>query len=747
MTEDALHRLRSLPAAARIPTRRRPALRWGVLAPGGIAADFTDALHRHTRQRVVAAGSRSAERAAAFAAAHGVERVVRLATSSSSPIPEVDVVYVASPHSEHLEHALLAIAAGKHVLIEKPMAVTADAGARRIVAAARAAGVFAMEAMWTRYLPQTDIVRQLLDDGCARRGARRHGRLRRRAPLRPGEPAVRTPPSPAARCSTSASTSCRGRHSRSAPRQASSPPGRSPRPASTSRSRSSCRPRTARRHCSAPACGRARRPSPRSAGRRARRDGQPVLGGRAACGSSVPTAPLAAHWGDPYGRPHREGMSYEAAALARYVDRGLHRLAAASTGRGGRHARDASTRRAASSGRRGVGRRERAVSGAQWRGARPPLRPDRRPLRPGVLADLARRSRRQLGPVVPAVPARRAPRPRRRALERPCRLAAGAQPRHHRDRRRQAVHAAIGARRPRYDKLHGTGFARQRLHPARPGARAGDRLLGGGHPRHPAARRALPRRARPPAPRDARRARPCAPSGAIELAEIKTTNKAFRSIPRNYLRQIWWQQYVLGAERTLFVWEQHDGFVPLHDEPECRWVDRDESGDREAGRPRRRPDRRRCSRDSPAPTGARPRSSAARPPSAVPLGRRGIAARMRVSASAVDREPRDRHGRPASSSHAPTSVATWTIASSPPTIVITATATQLTSENRATRGTAARERDLEHRVAGGGEAEHGEHSVDEVLRRRARIDERHRAVRRAGDLRGDHEAERRRNRA
>ncbi|ANF32704.1 recombinase [Leifsonia xyli] len=63
----------------------------------------------------------------------------------------------------------------------------------------------------------------------------------------------------------------------------------------------------------------------------------------------------------------------------------------------------------------------------------------------------------------------------------------------------------------------------------------------------------------------------------IELCEIKTTNKPLRSIPRHYLRQIWWQQYVLGAERTLFVWEQHDGFVPLRDEPECRWVDRDEA--------------------------------------------------------------------------------------------------------------------------------------------------------------------------
>lgn len=65
-------------------------------------------------------------------------------------------------------------------------------------------------------------------------------------------------------------------------------------------------------------------------------------------------------------------------------------------------------------------------------------------------------------------------------------------------------------------------------------------------------------------------------SGHLELAEIKTTNKAWRSIPRNYLRQIWWQQYVLGAERTLMVWEQHENFVPVG-EPEFRWVDRDES--------------------------------------------------------------------------------------------------------------------------------------------------------------------------
>lgn len=64
--------------------------------------------------------------------------------------------------------------------------------------------------------------------------------------------------------------------------------------------------------------------------------------------------------------------------------------------------------------------------------------------------------------------------------------------------------------------------------------------------------------------------------GTLELAEIKTTNKPWRSIPKHYLRQIWWQQYVLGAERTLMVWEEHRDFVPVGD-PQYRWVDRDES--------------------------------------------------------------------------------------------------------------------------------------------------------------------------
>lgn len=65
--------------------------------------------------------------------------------------------------------------------------------------------------------------------------------------------------------------------------------------------------------------------------------------------------------------------------------------------------------------------------------------------------------------------------------------------------------------------------------------------------------------------------------GRVELAEIKTTNKGWNKIPKHYLRQVWWQQYVIGAERTLFVWEEHRDFRPLHREPKCVWIDRDDA--------------------------------------------------------------------------------------------------------------------------------------------------------------------------
>ena len=64
--------------------------------------------------------------------------------------------------------------------------------------------------------------------------------------------------------------------------------------------------------------------------------------------------------------------------------------------------------------------------------------------------------------------------------------------------------------------------------------------------------------------------------GVLELAEIKTTGKGWDQIPGNYLRQVYWQQYVLGAQRTFFVWEQHHNFIPIADEPKFTWIERDD---------------------------------------------------------------------------------------------------------------------------------------------------------------------------
>ncbi|MCL2794997.1 MAG: Gfo/Idh/MocA family oxidoreductase [Microbacteriaceae bacterium] len=145
------------------PGHGEPSLRWGVIGPGWIAGEFVKAVRAHTRQQVVAVASRSAARSSIFAAAHGistaVDSVERLVT-----LPEVDVVYVATPNSEHAATGLAAIAAGKHVLIEKPIGLNADE-ARALADAGRTAGVLVMEAMWTRYLPQTSVIRRLLADG------------------------------------------------------------------------------------------------------------------------------------------------------------------------------------------------------------------------------------------------------------------------------------------------------------------------------------------------------------------------------------------------------------------------------------------------------------------------------------------------------------------------------------------------------------------------------------------------------
>ena len=153
----------SLPTSRVPDPMTAPPLNWGIMAPGWIAHMFASALRASTRQRLVAVGSRSPERGRAFADEFGIP-TVHSSYADLVADPQVDVIYVASPHSEHADQALLAIEAGKHVLVEKAFARNAKE-ARRVVVAARSRQVAVMEAMWTRFLPRTDIVRQLLADG------------------------------------------------------------------------------------------------------------------------------------------------------------------------------------------------------------------------------------------------------------------------------------------------------------------------------------------------------------------------------------------------------------------------------------------------------------------------------------------------------------------------------------------------------------------------------------------------------
>ena len=151
----------ALPAARTPDPRAAPSLRWGVLGTGWIADRFVTAIQKHSSQRIAAVGSRSIDSATEFARRLGIERAHGSYEELVSD-PDLDVVYIATPHNAHLPHALMALQAGKHTLVEKPLALNADQG-QRIADVARSRGLFCMEAYWTAFLPKFDVLRQLLD--------------------------------------------------------------------------------------------------------------------------------------------------------------------------------------------------------------------------------------------------------------------------------------------------------------------------------------------------------------------------------------------------------------------------------------------------------------------------------------------------------------------------------------------------------------------------------------------------------
>lgn len=136
---------------------------WGILATGGIAKLFTRDLVAHGHH-VAAVGSRSAESARAFAAEFGIP-AAHASYEELVSDPNVDVVYVATPHNLHAANAIAALRNGKHVLVEKAFTLNA-AQARDVVAVARRQNLLVVEAMWTRFLPHMQFVRHATRSGC-----------------------------------------------------------------------------------------------------------------------------------------------------------------------------------------------------------------------------------------------------------------------------------------------------------------------------------------------------------------------------------------------------------------------------------------------------------------------------------------------------------------------------------------------------------------------------------------------------
>ena len=137
-------------------------VRWGVVGPGEIASTFAEAMTRVDGGEVVAVASRALDRAEVFADRFGIMK--RYGTYEDlAADDDVDAVYIATPQSRHAGDAVLNLEAGKHVLCEKPMALSAGQ-VQSMVRAARANDRFLMEAMWSRFLPSYRRLVELIDD-------------------------------------------------------------------------------------------------------------------------------------------------------------------------------------------------------------------------------------------------------------------------------------------------------------------------------------------------------------------------------------------------------------------------------------------------------------------------------------------------------------------------------------------------------------------------------------------------------
>ena len=181
---------------------------WGIVGTGGIARHFAADLALLPDARLAGICSRDMEQAKAFQSEFAAARAYSELDAMAGD-PHIDAIYIATPNALHAEQALRMIAHGKAVLIEKPLA-TSVADAERIASAAASRKCFAMEAMWTRFLPAVRAAKKLVDDGAI-------GKVTKSTPSLPtaamklATAASSTRHSAAARHSTSASIPSRWR--------------------------------------------------------------------------------------------------------------------------------------------------------------------------------------------------------------------------------------------------------------------------------------------------------------------------------------------------------------------------------------------------------------------------------------------------------------------------------------------------------------------------------------------------------
>jgi predicted dehydrogenase len=138
-------------------------IRWGILGAGNIAKKLAADIALVDNAQLVAIGSRSKEKATQFASAFSIPHI-HDSYEDLARNPEVDVIYVATPHSHHHENTLMCLENNKAVLCEKAFAVNYRQ-AKEMVEKAREKKLFLMEAMWTKFLPHYNKMKSIVDSG------------------------------------------------------------------------------------------------------------------------------------------------------------------------------------------------------------------------------------------------------------------------------------------------------------------------------------------------------------------------------------------------------------------------------------------------------------------------------------------------------------------------------------------------------------------------------------------------------